>query len=90
MIFANRLAVQLDRLPRQGIGNGPARLAGDDVVPDFPQIGIFPEVGLEGVCPGHDGLPCSLVVDGSEHQIEHGDNTASEQQRGACQIRYMV
>ena len=48
MILADRLAIELDRFPRQRIRNGLARLAGDDVVPDLAQIGVFPEVGLEG------------------------------------------
>jgi hypothetical protein len=48
MILADRFAVQLDRLPRQRVGNGLARRAGNDVVPDLAQIGVFPEIGREG------------------------------------------
>src|SRR5882757_10507890 len=57
VIFANGCAIQLDGVPRQRVGNGLARLAGDDVVPDFPQIGVFPEVGLKGVRLSHFILP---------------------------------
>src|SRR5664279_485625 len=60
MVFADRLAVQLDRLARQRIWNGLARRAGNDVVPDFAQVGIFPEIGLEGLCPRHVILPVAL------------------------------
>jgi len=49
MILADRLAIQRNRFARERIGNGVARLAGNDVVPDFSQIGVFPEIGLEGV-----------------------------------------
>src|SRR5437667_11080957 len=48
MGLADRFAVEFDRLPGQRVGNGRARRAGDDVVPDLAQIGVFPEIGLEG------------------------------------------
>jgi len=46
--FADRLAVQFDRFSGQRVGDGLARLAGDDVVPHFAQARVFPEIGLEG------------------------------------------
>src|SRR3954467_15325987 len=61
MGFAHRLAVEFDRRFRQRVGNGLARLAGDDVVPDFSQIGVFPEIGLEGLCLRHAILSRSAV-----------------------------
>src|SRR6185312_13610055 len=45
--LADRLAVQRDRVPGQGVGNGLARLAGHDLVPDLAQARILPEIGLE-------------------------------------------
>src|SRR5882672_10559727 len=53
MVFADGCAIQLDGVPRQRVGNALARLAGDDVVPDLSQIGVFPEIGLEGVHLSH-------------------------------------
>ena len=57
MILADRFAVEFDRFLGQRVGNGLARLAGDDVVPDLAQIGVFPEIGLEGLRLRHAILP---------------------------------
>src|SRR5216683_6712134 len=38
MIFADGFAVEFDRLPGQRVGNGLARFARDDIVPDLSQI----------------------------------------------------
>src|SRR3984957_11515199 len=64
MIFADRPAVQGDRFLRQRVGDGLARLARDDVVPELSQIGVFPEIGLEGFRLRHDVLPFSWSCSG--------------------------
>ena len=60
MILADRFAVEFDRLPGQRVGNGLARFAGDDMVPDLSQIGMFPEIGLEGFRLRRAILPVSM------------------------------
>ena len=62
MVFADGCAIQLDGVPRQRVGNGLARLAGDDVVPDLAQIGVFPEIGLEGLRLRHAPLPVLALL----------------------------
>src|SRR6266852_670499 len=62
VIFADRPAVQRNRLLRQRIGNGLTRLAGNDVVPDLSQIGMLPEVGLEGLRLPHLFPPAGLFL----------------------------
>src|SRR4029078_9496113 len=62
VIFADRFAVQFDSLFGQRVGNGLARLARDDVVPDLAQIGVFPEIGLEGFGLRHATLPFSAFI----------------------------
>src|SRR6267378_3712700 len=62
MVLANGCAIQLDGVPRQRVRNGLARLAGDDVVPDLSQIGVFPEIGLEGLGLGHLALPVLALL----------------------------
>src|SRR6185436_15310432 len=57
VILADRPAVQFDRLFRQRVGDGLARFAGDDVVPRLAQVGVFPEIGLEGLGLRHATLP---------------------------------
>src|SRR5258707_14550207 len=57
VILADRFAVELNGFPGQRVGNGLARLAGNDVVPDLAQIGVFPEIGLKGLGLGHPALP---------------------------------
>jgi hypothetical protein len=61
MILADGFAVEFDRLSRQRVGNGLARRAGNDVVPDFSQIGVFPEIGLEGILR-HAVLPVFAIL----------------------------
>jgi hypothetical protein len=59
MILADRFAVEFDRLAGQRVGNRLARFAGDDVVSDFAQIGVLPEIGFEGFRLRHAILPVS-------------------------------
>src|SRR5579871_2414468 len=49
MGFADRGTIEFNGLARQRVGNGLARLTRDDDVPDLAQVGMLPEVGLEGV-----------------------------------------
>src|SRR5262249_52559977 len=56
---ANRMAIEFDRFAGQRVGNGPARFAGDDVVPELSQACVFPEIGLEGL--RHSILPVSRL-----------------------------
>src|ERR1700733_16133948 len=62
MILADRFAVERDGLVRQRVGDGLAGLAGNDVVPEFARIGVFPEIGLKGVGLRHVILPVSAAV----------------------------
>jgi hypothetical protein len=57
MGFADRPAIELDRVSGQGVGNGLARRAGDDVVPHLAHIGVLPEIGLECGHLRHAFLP---------------------------------
>ena len=61
VILADRFAVELDRFLCQRVGDGLSRRAGDDVVPHFSQIGVFPEIGLEGLPLRHAVLLVSCL-----------------------------
>jgi hypothetical protein len=62
VILADRFAVEFDRFPGQRVGNGRARRAGDDVVPDLAQIGVFPEISLEDLRLRHAVLPAFSAI----------------------------
>src|ERR1039458_1231017 len=49
MVFTDRPTIKLDRFLGKRVGQRLSRFTGNDVVPYFPQIGVLPEIGFEGL-----------------------------------------